>query len=221
MVNILHGPGKINRIENIVKTYSPKKILLITGGRSYKKNKAKQVLEDKLSNYYLIGGRLVPYKRYDLAIRAFNRLNIPLKIFGVGPEMDRLKKIAKSNIDFLGDITESKKAELYSQCLGFIHPQEEDFGITAVEAMASGRPVIAYSAGGVRETVISGITGEFLQDQTWENLANTIIHFKPEKYNSEEIKNHAKKFSKTRFKQEIRDFINNISLPFQGAVRGG
>ncbi len=178
-------------------------------------------IANELSDYYLIGGRLVAYKRYDLAVRAFNRLNIPLKIFGIGSGMDRLRKIAKSNIEFLGDITEAKKAELYSQCLAFIHPQEEDFGITAVEAMASGRPVIAYAAGGALETVQAGISGEFLEDQTWEDLANTIIHFSPEKYNSEQIKNHAEQFNKTRFKNEIRNFVNKISPPFEGGVRGG
>ncbi len=167
-------------------------------------------ISENLKNYYLIGGRLVPYKKFDLAVRAFNRLDIPLKIFGVGPEINRLQKIAKSNIEFLGEVSEAKKAELYSQCLAFINPQEEDFGITVVEAMASGRPVIAYSAGGTLETIKEGETGEFFEDQTWENLANTIIHFQPEKYNSEKIKNHAEQFNKTRFKNEIRNFINDL-----------
>ncbi|MFH1610672.1 MAG: glycosyltransferase [Patescibacteria group bacterium] len=141
-------------------------------------------ISNYLGKYYLIGGRLVPYKRYDLAIKAFNRLDIPLKVFGIGPELERLKSIAKPNIEFLGDVDEQQKAELYSKCLAFIHPQEEDFGITAVEAVASGRPVIAYRAGGALETVIENQTGEFIKEQEWEDLANTIIHFKPEKYDS-------------------------------------
>jgi len=166
-------------------------------------------ISNNLGNYYLIGGRLVPYKRYDLAVRAFNRLDMPLKIFGTGPEFEKLKNIAKNNIDFLGEISEQKKVELYSKCLAFINPQEEDFGITAVEAQASGRPVIAYKAGGALEIVQAGVTGEFLEDQTWENLANTIIHFSPEKYNAQEIKKSAEKFSADRFKNEIKNFINN------------
>jgi len=167
-------------------------------------------ISNNLGNYYLIGGRLVPYKRYDLAVSAFNRLDMPLKIFGIGSEFEKLKNIAKNNIEFLGEISEQEKAELYSKCIAFINPQEEDFGITAVEAQASGRPVIAYKAGGALEIVQAGVTGEFLEDQTWENLANTIIHFSPEKYNPQEIKNSVEKFNAERFKNEIKNFINNI-----------
>ena len=167
-------------------------------------------ISNNLGNYYLIGGRLVPYKRYDLAVSAFNRLDMPLKIFGIGSEFEKLKNIAKNNIKFLGEISEQEKAELYSKCIAFINPQEEDFGITAVEAQASGRPVIAYKAGGALEIVQAGVTGEFLEDQTWENLANTIIHFSPEKYNPQEIKNSVEKFNAERFKNEIKNFINNI-----------
>ncbi len=165
-------------------------------------------ISKKVEDYYLIGGRLVPYKRYDLAIQAFNKLNIPLKIFGIGPEYERLKKMAKKNIEFLGEVTEEEKAKLFSKCVAFINPQEEDFGITAVEAMASGRPVIAYKKGGALEIVIAGKSGEFFEDQVWEDLANTIIHFQPEKYNPYEIKNYAEKFSKQRFLKEIKSFVN-------------
>ncbi len=167
-------------------------------------------ISNYLGNYYLIGGRLVPYKRYDLAIKAFNKLDMPLKVFGIGPELERLKSIARPNIEFLGEVNEQQKAELYSKSLAFIHPQEEDFGITAVEAMASGRPVVAYKAGGALETIVEDHTGQFIKDQTWEDLANTIIHFKPEKYKSDEIKNHARKFSKARFMEEVRGFVNSI-----------
>ncbi len=167
-------------------------------------------ISNKLGNYYLIGGRLVPYKRYDLAIYAFNKLNIPLKIFGTGPEYSRLKNLAKSNIEFLGWVSEEEKIKLYSKCKAFINPQEEDFGITAVEAMAAGRPVVAFKKGGALETVQEKITGEFFEDQTWECLANTIIHFQPERYNPQEVRKHALKFSKERFKSEIRQFIYNL-----------
>lgn len=163
-----------------------------------------------LGDYYLIGGRLVPYKRYDLAVRAFNKLNMPLKIFGLGPEYNYLKSIAKKNIEFLGEVSEIKKAKLFSECLAFINPQEEDFGITTIEAMASGRPVIAYNRGGATETIKAGETGEFFQDQTWEDLANTIIHFQQEKYNSEKIKLHAEQFGKERFMEEIKSFVDKI-----------
>ena len=103
-------------------------------------------VSDKPGDYYLIGGRLAPYKRVDIVIDAFIRSGKKLKVFGDGVDLERLKKIAEnhSNIEFLGRVDEDMKAGLYKNCIAFINPQEEDFGITVVEAMASGRPVIAY-----------------------------------------------------------------------------
>ncbi|MFH1172898.1 MAG: glycosyltransferase [bacterium] len=164
-------------------------------------------INSQLGNYYLIGGRLVPYKRYDLAVQAFNKLGIPLKIFGEGPELAKLKKIAKDNIKFVGKVNDEQLSRLYAQCLAFIHPQEEDFGITAVEAMASGRPVIAYASGGALETVIDGVTGKFFDEQSWEALADTIIRFKPEEYNPQAIREHARKFDVEVFKRKIQDYV--------------
>ena len=164
-------------------------------------------IADELGNYFLIGGRLVSYKRFDLAIRAFNKLGIPLKVFGVGPEEEKLKKMAKDNIEFLGQVSDSKKAELYSMALGFINPHEEDFGITAVESMASGRPVIAYKKGGSTETVVEGKTGIFFDEQEWEALADAVIRFDYKKFNPVKIQEHALGFSKDRFKREMREFV--------------
>ncbi|HPA25351.1 MAG TPA: glycosyltransferase [bacterium] len=161
-------------------------------------------------NYYLIGGRLVPYKRYDLAVKAFNKLNIPLKIFGLGSEYAYLKSIAKNNIEFLGEVSENEKIRLYSEALAFLNPGEEDFGITMIESLASGRPVIAYNKGGAKETIKAGETGVFFNHQTWESLANTIIHFQPEKFNSQQIKLHAEQFNKKRFKNEMKSFLDKI-----------
>lgn len=166
-------------------------------------------ISQNIGNYYLIGGRLVSYKRYDLAIQAFNRLGLPFKIFGVGREYKRLKAIAKKNIEFLGAVSESGKAELYRRAAAFIHPQEEDFGLTAVESMASGRPVIAYAAGGALETVVPGFTGELFENQTWEALAFVILKFKPENYNPEAIRNFALQFDIEVFKQKILSYVEN------------
>ncbi len=172
-------------------------------------------IADESGGYYLIGGRLVSYKRFDLAVKAFNKLGIPLKIFGTGPEEEKLRQMAKNNIEFLGQVSDQEKAELYSRAIAFIHPHEEDFGITAVESMAAGRPVIAYKRGGALETVISGETGVFFEDQEWEALADAVIRFEAEKFEAEKIRAHAMKFSKDRFKREIREFVERKRSDFQ------
>jgi len=161
----------------------------------------------KPEDFYLIGGRLVNYKRYDIVVRAFSKLGIPLYVFGEGPALEYLQSIAKPNIKFLGKINEYEKRELFSTCLAFLHPQEEDFGITAVEAMASGRPVIAYPKGGALETVVPGVTGEFIEEQGWEDIVGEIIRFKAENYDSKVIRAHAENFSLQIFKEKIKGFI--------------
>lgn len=162
--------------------------------------------------YYLAGGRLVPYKRFDLVVKAFSRLGIPAKIFGIGPELKYLKKIAKPNVEFLGRISDDQKAKLYAECIAYINPQEEDFGITTIEAMAAGRPVIAYRRGGATETVIENRTGEFFDEQIWEELADRILRFEPAKYNPEIIKQHAENFCERKFQENIRNFLNKRFL---------
>jgi glycosyltransferase involved in cell wall biosynthesis len=166
-------------------------------------------ISNETGNYYLTGGRLVAYKRFDLAVSAFNQLGIRLKIFGEGPELKKLQKIAKPNIEFLGKVSQKDLTKLYSHCLAFVHPQIEDFGITAVEAMASGRPVIAYGVGGACETVVQGFTGTFFNDQTWEALADTIVRFKPDNFDSQKIKEYANQFNVPRFKQEIKELVEH------------
>lgn len=168
-------------------------------------------LGDKIGDYYLAGGRLVAYKKYDLAIKAFNKLGLKLKIFGTGPESRRLRKLALPNIEFLGAVNDQEKKELYRHCLAYINPQMEDFGITAVEAMASGRPVIAFAGGGALETIIPGQTGEFFEEQTWESLAYRLLRFQPQKYQPALIKDHASQFSTTRFEREIKNYIDQLS----------
>ena len=165
-------------------------------------------ISKEIDNYFLIVSRLRPYKRVDLAIQAFNNLKMPLKIIG-GGDNKGLKKMAGQNIEFLGFVSNKKRADYLSHCQAFIYPQEEDFGITAVEAMASGRPVIAYQAGGALETIIDNQTGKFFKEQTWESLAEAVIKFKSEDFDSEKIRKHALKFSQQRFKKEILDFVNS------------
>jgi len=166
-------------------------------------------ISQKLGNYFVTGGRIVAYKRFDLVIQAFNRLGYPLKIFGDGPELKKLKKIAKNNIEFVGKIDEVQKAKLLSEAKAFIHPQLEDFGITPVESMASGRPIIAFREGGATETVIPFKTGEFFEKQTWESLLDVVLNFDSRKYNPEEIRFHAIKFSEDIFKEKIKKYVDD------------
>lgn len=168
-------------------------------------------IANEIGDYYLAGGRLVPYKRFDIVIEAFNQLGLKLKIYGDGIDMERLKLLANGNknIEFLGRVSEEEKYNLYSKCIAFINPQEEDFGITPIEAMASGRPVIAYGRGGVLETIIAGETGEFFYKQTAEALVEIISKFNIEKYDPEKIKKYTEKYSPERFKKEIKEFIEN------------
>ena len=163
----------------------------------------------EVGDYFLIGGRLAPYKRVDIVIEAIKKTGKKLKIFGDGIDLARLKQIAGTdkNIEFLGRVDDVARAELYSRCLAFIYPQEEDFGITAVEAMASGRPVIAYKRGGAVETVVEGVTGLFFNEQTIDSLIETINIFDNKKFNPEIIKQHAEEFSVAKFKSEITKYI--------------
>ncbi|MBU0625112.1 glycosyltransferase [Patescibacteria group bacterium] len=164
-------------------------------------------ISNQIDNYYVAGGRLVAYKRFDIVVKAFNKLGIPLKIFGEGPEFNSLRKLANKNIDFLGKLSEPEKTELYSHGLAYLHPQEEDFGITAVEAMAAGRPVIAFGKGGALETVIEGVTGTFIHEQTWEELANAVIRFEPERYDPQTIRTHAEQYDVEEFKSRIQQLV--------------
>jgi glycosyltransferase involved in cell wall biosynthesis len=133
---------------------------------------------------------------------------MPLKIIGVGEEEAKLKKIAKDNIEFLGGVSDKVKAQYMARAQALIHPQEEDFGITAVESMAAGRPVIAYKAGGAMETVKAGETGVFFNEPTWESLTEAVIRFNPQDFSSRVIQEHAQQFSRERFEKEIKDFIH-------------
>jgi len=165
--------------------------------------------EDK---YFLIGCRLAPYKRVDTVIEAFKKLgnDYRLKIFGDGVDLERLKQLAEGclNIEFVGRVSDEKKADLYRYAQAFINPQEEDFGITAVESMAAGRPVIAYQKGGATETVIDGKSGLFFTEQTPEAIAEVIKSFRSEDFNSQEIKEWEETFTLQNFQEKIKAFIS-------------
>lgn len=160
-------------------------------------------------NYYIIVSRLRPYKKVELAIKAFNQLKLPLKVIGGGEYFDIYRKMSNSNIEFLGELSDGEKAKYLSRAKAFINPQEEDFGISAVEAMASGCPVIAYDIGGVKETVIEGETGIFFEEQNWASLVDAVLRFEKMKFDRNHIKEYSQKFSDERFRREIREYIDN------------
>lgn len=169
---------------------------------------AKFEVADGPGTYFLAGGRLVSYKRFDMIIQAFNRLGLPLKIFGDGPQAARYRADARPNIAFTGKVTDAEKAALYRGAIAFIHPQEEDFGITALESMAAGRPVIAYRKGGALETVVEGVTGTFFDDQEWEELATAVIRFDASRFDARAIREHAERFDSAVFKRKIASLVS-------------
>ena len=163
-------------------------------------------------DYFILVSRLRPYKKVDLVIQAFNRLRLPLVIVGDGEEEQKLKKMSSEYIKFSGRVSEDDKKRLLAGARGFIHPQEEDFGIAAVEAMAAGTPVIAFHAGGVKETVAPGVSGLFFEEQTWQSLAHAVILSTRQSFNFDEIRNHAQKFSQARFQREMSAFVEEKYL---------
>lgn len=170
---------------------------------------------DKKENYFLIVGRLLAYKKFDIAIKAFNELKLSLKIIGEGPEKKKLKNIALKNIEFLGELKEEELRKYYQECQALIFPQEEDFGIVALEAMACGKPIIAYQGGGALESVKKGETGMFFSEQTSESLIEVIKEFRPEKFNSQVIRAHAITFDKEIFKKKIKEFIEKTYYEYR------
>jgi len=164
---------------------------------------------EDLRSYYLTGGRLTAAKNFDLIIRTFNKLEMPLKIYGAGPLEGSLKNIAKANIEFLGKISDGEMEGLYQGAKAFILAQkDEDFGMTAVEATTYGTPVIAYRGGGYLESVIEGKTGLFFDDLNVGSLSSAVNKFGKVRFKPEDLINQSKKFSKERFKKEIMEFVN-------------
>ncbi len=164
-------------------------------------------ISSDLGEYFLMVGRMVPYKRFDLGISVFNAIEKPLVIVGDGPEYERLRKIARPNIRFVGLVNDRQLAQLYRRCQALIFPQEEDFGIVPLEAMASGRPIIAYRAGGALETIVEGETGIFFDEQSEIDLAQAVGRYYQMQFDPKKIRMHAEKFGIENFKEKIRTAI--------------
>ncbi|OBW95288.1 glycosyltransferase [Gallibacterium salpingitidis] len=169
-------------------------------------------LSDHSEDYYLMLGQLVSYKRVDLAVNAFNQTGKKLIIIGEGEQLDTLKSIAKPNIQFLGYQPTAKVKEYLMKCKALIFPGIEDFGIVPVEAMACGKPVIAFAKGGALDSVINDVTGILFHPQTENSLNDAVLYFEKniEKFNPNVIRKHALSFSKEAFKIKIQNHINNV-----------
>jgi glycosyltransferase involved in cell wall biosynthesis len=163
--------------------------------------------------YYLCAGQLVRYKRFDLAIEAFARSGKRLVVAGMGEEAARLRKMAAPNIEFLGRQSDSDLRAVMQGCRALIFPGEEDFGIVPVEAMACGRPVIAYGVGGARETVFDGVTGLFFYEQTVDALNEAVARFEKQEsgFRADEIRKHASLFREAAFKQSFANLIAELT----------
>jgi glycosyltransferase involved in cell wall biosynthesis len=170
-----------------------------------------KVAEEGPKGYFLAVGRLIPYKRFDIIVEAFNELRIPLKIVGTGIMEDYLKKIAGDNIEFLGYTDNKTLTKLYSECEALIFPQVEDFGITPLESMASGRPVIAYREGGALDTIEENKTGIFFDEQSPEALIEAVKQYKKvrSKFDPEVIRQHAKGFDRSVFEKRFLTFLKD------------
>ncbi|MCA9398063.1 glycosyltransferase, partial [candidate division WWE3 bacterium] len=162
-------------------------------------------------DFYIIVSALVPYKKVDLAVRAFLELDKKLVIVGEGPEKQRLEKLSSGgNIEFTGFLPRGEMIEKLQKAKGFIYPQIEDFGITAIEAQAAGTPVLAYGVGGAVETVVDGETGVYFSPQTPEGLVSAIKRFEDINFHPDTLTTHAKLFAKQRFMNEIDSYVKNV-----------
>lgn len=172
-------------------------------------------LKPEKGDYFLIVSRLISSKHIELAIEEFNRNGLPLKIIGQGPLFKRLIKKAKPNVELLGFVSDEEKWNLISGCKAFLFLSEEDFGITPIEAMAAGKPVIALRAGGALETIIENKTGVFFNKPTSESLKDAINNFlkSEDHFNSQIIQEHARRFDKEVFKAQIMEHVtrNNFT----------
>lgn len=175
------------------------------------------VSADEAGEFYVLVSRLVPYKRFDIAIEAANRLAIPLKIIGDGRARAELESIAGPTVEFLGRVDDAERNRLFAQCRAAIFPAEDDFGIGQVEVQAAGRPVIAFDRGGAQETVLDGETGVLFFPQTADGLVDAIRRFERRTFSTDRIVHHAEQFSRARFEREIRDFLNDAYRRFYGS----
>ena len=162
---------------------------------------------EEQDEFFLIVSAFAPYKRVDLAVSAFNELGFPLKIVGDGPLKKKIRREAKGNIEFLGEVSDSELRSLYQRCRALIFVGIEDFGLVPLEVQSAGRPVIAYGKGGLLETVVDGKTGIFFDKQSPSAIVDAVKKFKKMSFNSNVIREHAVRFGIENFKQKFKDYV--------------
>ena len=179
---------------------------------------------NRVDDYYLFVGRLVPYRRLDLLIEAFNTMGRPLVIAGSGRDRERLEAMAGPTVKFLGYVPDTDLADLLARCRAFVWPGEEDFGISPLQANAAGRPVIAYAAGGARETVITGpgdsATGTLFAEQSVAAMIEAVESFDPLSVSPAAVRRHAEQFDVAVFKRRIDDFVTQKYEEWNSANTG-
>ena len=166
-------------------------------------------------------GRLVPYKRVDLAIGAANATGLPLLVAGDGPERRRLERLAGSSVTFLGEVSEAEAGDLMERCRAMLFCGEEDFGIAPVEANAHGLPVVAYGRGGAVESMVDGVTAEFFDDATVESLGGALTRARARQWDDAAIRANAVRFSPERFRAALADQVARLVSPSAPAVVPG
>jgi len=173
--------------------------------------------EDQSSSHFLVVSALVPYKRLEVAVDAATRLRVPLDVVGSGPDLGRLRARAGSDINFLGSVDGDALRALYRRARALLMPAEEDFGIAPVEAMACGRPVIAFGRGGALETIVPNVTGLLTDQQSAESFADAMTSFDKYAWDSVRIRRHAEVFSKARFEAGFADAVRALELEAEPA----
>lgn len=160
-------------------------------------------------DYFITVSHLVPYKRVDLIVRAFNKMKLPLVVIGDGPDMRKVKAMSSPNVELLGRLSDHEVTEYMAKAKAFVYAAEEDFGIVPVEAQAAGVPVIAFSRGGVSESVLEGKTGILFEEQNVASLIGAVQRFikHEDGFDPAVIRRNAERFSPQRFRQEFRDFV--------------
>jgi len=164
----------------------------------------------KKENFYLTASRMVPYKKIPLIAEAFSKMpDKKLIIIGDGPEFEKVKKVAGSNVELLGYQEDNILKEYMKKAKAFVFAAEEDFGIVPVEAQACGTPVIAYGKGGALETVIDGVSGTFFKEQTAESIISAVNSFEKMNFDPLKVRRNTERFSVDRFKTEFTNFVNS------------